>query len=189
MTQYQPLPTLSNQLLSREPIERPEFGSILHLDDPATRAAQSYAHSHVYTIRADDTLAYAQAAMKRDARHDTFVQNSDCQLIGLLSSSDTIGPKAIKMAAKHRTHHDELLAHTLMTKLDEIPCISEGVLKHAKVGNIVSTLNHHKSQFLLIASDQSNQQIVGLFNRLDLCERLKPEEAKSMEFVRVVPVN
>lgn len=157
MTTFSSLPLID--LAPDQNIGKPRPFSLLQLEDSIEAVYVDFSKQRCRCIDPSEKLSYAERIMDRDCAHELLVEQ-DQVIIGVLGINATRGPKAMKLAEKQRTTHDKLLTKHVMTPINEIPVISESVLKHAKIGNLVSTMNDQKARYLLVAD--STNRLVGL---------------------------
>ena len=175
MAHYQALPTFDPQSSTQEALTKPWAMDILHLDDPATDAWVDYKTNRCRVIAQTDTLQYAEHVIQRDACHELFVENTEGGIVGILSLRELHGPHAMEVAAKQLINHDNILVKSIMIPLSKLPMMEASIFAHAKIGNVLATLDAFKANFLLILADaagEDSMQLCGLLNRHTIKQRL-----------------
>jgi CBS domain-containing protein len=161
-------------------LNKPRPVGLLHLEDPATEVYVDFAESRCRAVSQSDKLEYAEYILQRDRSHELIVEDNDRHVVGILSTTDVIGPKALTAASKQRVAHDELLVKAVMTPLEQIPVIDNGILVHAKIGNIIKTMNENKAKFLLVVKESDDgHELCGLFSLLSISQQLHRDVAKA----------
>jgi hypothetical protein len=178
MAKFTALPTIS--VPSDKTITKPRPIGLLHLEDPASEIYIDYSQKRCRIVTQSDKLAYAEYVMQRDSTHELIVEDNDRHVVGVLNTGDVMGPKALTAANKQRVHHDDLLVKAVMTPVDKTPIIDAGILVHAKVGNIIATINDSKARFLLVAKESEGAyELCGLFSLIHISQVLHKDVAKA----------
>lgn len=176
MAKFTALPTI--ELTNKKAMSKPKPIDLIHLEDPATAIYTDYSQKRCRIVSQSDKLEYAEYIMQRDSTHELVVENNDRQVVGILSTTDVMGPKALTAANKQRVHHDDLTVKAVMTPLDNTPVIDTGILVHAKVGNIIATMNNKKAKFLLVAKTSGEgHELCGLFSLVSISQQLHKDVA------------
>lgn len=177
MTHFSALPTVA--LSDNQSIQKPQPFDLLQLDDKASEIYIDYSEKRCRIVSQSDKLEYAESVMQRDRTHELVVEDNDRGVVGILSTTDVTGPKALTAANKQRVHHDDLTVKAVMTPVDKIPAMDEGILVHAKVGNIIATMNEHKARLMLITKEiDGGLQLCGIFSLISISQQLHKDVAK-----------
>jgi hypothetical protein len=178
MTKFTALPTI--HLPSDKSMSKPRPLGLLHLDDSAREIYVDYNQKRCRTITQSDKLEYAEYIMQRDSTHELVVEDNRRYVVGILSTSDMMGPKALTAANTQRIHHDDLLVNAVMTPLFNTAIIDESILVHAKIGHIIATMNDHKTKFLLVAKHTNDDyELCGLFSLVAISHLLHKDVVKA----------
>jgi CBS-domain-containing membrane protein len=175
MTKFTALPTVSvgKDLIKPRPV------GLLDLENNASEVYLNFMETRCRSVSEGDKLEYAEYILQRDRRHELVVENKDRHVVGILSTTDVISPKAVAAANNQRIQHDEVLVKAVMTPLEQIPAIDVGILVHAKIGNIIVTMNEQKAKFLLVTQKTSEgHELCGLFSLIHISQQLHKDVAK-----------
>ena len=176
MAKFTALPTVNFD--NSKSMSKPRPIDLIHLEDPATTIYTDYNQKRCRIVSQSDKLEYAEYIMQRDSTHELVVEDSDRVVVGILSTTDVMGPKALTAANKQRVHHDDLTVKAVMTPLDKTPIIDAGILVHAKVGNIIATMNDRKAKFLLVSKEtKDGYELAGLFSLVTISQQLHKDVA------------
>jgi CBS-domain-containing membrane protein len=179
MTKFTALPTI--RIPNNQSMKKPRPLGLLDLEDSADEIYMDYHLKRCRTITQSDKLEYAEYLMQRDSAHELVVEDNDRHVVGILSTSDLMGPKALTAANNQRIHHNDLLVKAVMTPLSHIPIMDEAILVHAKVGHIITTINEHQAKFLLVAKQvNASYELSGLFSLVAISHLLHKDVAKAV---------
>ena len=172
--QYPPLDTIILNVGTSfsHPNDLPE---IIHIDDPALDAMIDFEHITAITIKPEDTISDALIEMKVCGVHLLLVIDDDNKVIGLISSEDILGDRAVKISQERRLPRNEILVSMLMTRQDDVAAINYEDLRHAKVGHLIETLHDIKQHYTIVVTlDEKTQQQTdrGLFSSSQLSKQL-----------------
>lgn len=153
------------------PIELPE---VVHIDDPALMVMIDFKQSKPPLISPDAAIDHALNEMKISGVHLMLVINKQEQIIGLISSEDILGEKPITLIQERRISRPEILVKMVMIPANQIIAFDMDDLRHARVGNVVNTLQqmrHHNA--LVLKTNEKGQTLVrGLFSTSQISKQL-----------------
>lgn len=168
--------TLETQFISPEntQLKSQRLPELVHLNDPAFMVMIDFSQVPAFKIKHDATLEDAQHEMEFHGTHFMLVHNNDCQLIGVLTATDLLGEKPIKVSSDIRIAHDDIPVEKLMTPLQDVPTLSVDVMDFARVGHIIKTLHTADSPFALVTQTQSDgkESIRGYFSTSQISKQL-----------------
>jgi CBS-domain-containing membrane protein len=124
------------------------------------------------TIGEDATLKEAKAIMLRRGVRMLFVMRGQ-HIAGIITTTDILGEKLLKVALHSRQKHSEILVKDLMTPRDQLEVMDKREVARAKVGNLVATLQQSGRQHaLVVCQDKRSTEICGIFSAADISRRL-----------------
>ena len=144
---------------------------IVHLEDPATAAMNDFATNVPLAFLRTELMMKARRAMEAREQHFVLATDTSAQVVGVLSLKHILGETPIKMIEENRVVRSEVLIRNVMTPMTDIPVIDLTKLQLAKVGHILTTLEHLKSEYLLVVESLPNQDkksLRGIFLASDL---------------------
>ncbi len=134
-------------------------------DSPALDSMTDLAIVPAVTIEAGRTIDEANSAMILAGVRMLFVLGADDELRGLLTSTDIMGEKPMRMVGARGIQHDEVVVEDIMTPADALEVLDYLEVEKAKLGNIVTTLrNAGKQHALVVAKTATDVYIRGLFS-------------------------
>ena len=150
---------------------RPEPLIIAHLDDPALSVMTDFNQVTPSTIYADVPIDSALTQMRVLGEHVLLVIDQQDTVLGLISSGDIQGAKPVKIIQTRQIKRNDVLVRMVMTPQAEVTALTLDAVRHAKVGNIVTTLKDRKHHYALVVAnaeitdnDENFQSICGLFS-------------------------
>lgn len=182
MVKYENLPTLSLQ--NKEVCLRSQtLPELVHLEDPALSVMTDFSQTTPTTISPEETMDDALNEMKVKGVHLLLVTNSAKDIVGLISSEDLLGEKPIQIIQENRIQRSQVLVRMIMTPLDEVTAFDISVVEHARVGNIVNTLQALQTHYALVVQNHNatqKQTLRGLFNTSQISKQLHTNIASSI---------
>lgn len=173
MAKYQPLETINIsptnlQLTINKPPE------LIHFDDPAFMAMVDFKKMTPNTILQSTDLETAQHEMEFHGTHFMLVLNDQDQLIGVITASDLLGEKPIKVASSTGLTHNNIPVDRLMTQITDVPALDIDAVSYARVAHIIKTLHEIKSPYALVLKqiDNDTQKLRGYFSTSQMSKQL-----------------
>jgi hypothetical protein len=171
---YEALPTieLTNKRTILKTHTRPELA---HLDDPAFTVMTDFCQTPPHKISVNSNMDEALAEMKVTGVHLLLATNGDGNVAGIISSEDLLGAKPIQIIQNRRIERSQVLVSMLMAPLNEITAFELDAIQHARVGNVVKTmqdLNQHYALVLKQEEGDDTHSICGLFNTSQISKQL-----------------
>lgn len=124
------------------------------------------------TIGEDATIKEAKAIMLRRGVRMLFVMRTQ-NIAGIITTTDILGEKLLKVALNSRQKHSEILVKDLMTPRDQLEVMDKRDVARAKVGNLVATLQQSGRQHaLVVCHHTTGTEICGIFSAADISRRL-----------------
>ena len=127
--------------------------------------------SHAPCVMADhlDGLDVTLHTMVAAHVHMAFVTGVGERVIGLITTHDLQGERPLQRAMADHVRYQELTLEQLMTPVDQWPVITSAAVAHARVGDIVATLQEQSLRYLLVVDQQAGEAVLrGLFSARQL---------------------
>jgi CBS-domain-containing membrane protein len=135
------------------------------VDSPALDSMTDLAIVPAITIEGGRTLDEANRDMILGGVRMLFVVGPDDELCGLVTATDIMGEKPMRMVGARGIQHDEVLVADIMTPANALEVLDYLEVEKAKLGNIVTTLrNAGKQHALVVAKTVTGAYIRGLFS-------------------------
>lgn len=124
------------------------------------------------TIDDDATIEEAKAVMLRRGVRMLFVMH-DQRIAGIITTTDILGEKPLKLILNSRQKHSEILVKDLMTPRDQLEVMDMRDIARAKVGNLVTTMQQSgRMHALVVCHGDNGTEICGIFSAADISRRL-----------------
>ena len=103
-----------------------------------------------------------------------FVNGADGHLAGLLTATDILGEKPMRVVQERGIHHDEISVDDLMTPLAQLEALWFEDVSHAQVGHVVASLQKARRQHTLVIEQDPNGQkrVRGIFSTSQIARQL-----------------
>ena len=130
------------------------------------------------TITADASLEDAnQSMLVRGVRALFVVGNANANvndMVGLVTSVDVLGEKAVLVAQKRQSKRSDLRVADVMVPVEQVEALSMEVVKRASVGNIVTTLKlDGRAHAIVVGHGQDGHQtVLGIFSASQIARQL-----------------
>ncbi len=164
MRTYHPLP--EQRLSGPVFVARPAPPKSVTQDSPALDAMTDLKHTHAALIEPHTTMEGAHAYMVQRGVRLLMVINRERSLAGIITATDILGEKPLRISEERRMKHNEILVSDIMTPLDKLGALPIEDVRAAKVGQVVASLRESGRQHTLVidADAQGKTQICGLFS-------------------------
>jgi CBS domain-containing protein len=148
--QFQPLPIreLGEAAGFRRPLQT-EVARVT-LESPALDVMTDLCRTSPATIRAQAPIEGARQFMISRGVRLLLVADDREAVLGLLTATDVMGEKAMRVAAERGMKHDELVAGDIMTPASQVEVISLDDVSGARVGHVLETLRRAGRQHALV---------------------------------------
>ncbi|MCB1824646.1 MAG: CBS domain-containing protein [Candidatus Competibacteraceae bacterium] len=147
----------------------------ISLDDPALSIMTDLSEVPAFTVELSTPLDKSLEIMIKRGVRILLVCDTDCRIIGLLSSRDIHGIKPDRILAKAGGNRADLLVVDVMTLAPKLEVIRMENVRCAQVGDIITTLRQVDRQHLLVLDDdpETDQPMVrGIFSLSQIAVRL-----------------
>jgi len=148
--QYQPLPIreLGEAAGLRRPVQ--VQAARVTLESPALEVMTDLSRASPASIRPQAPIEGArQFMMSRGVRLLLVVDDRDT-VLGVLTASDILGEKAVRVAIERGMMRDELVGGDLMTPAGQVEVLELEQVSGARVGHILETLRRSGRQHALV---------------------------------------
>lgn len=141
------------------------------LDSPATSVMTDFSQVPAAVIEPDASIETANDLMKRRGVRALLV--TDPHVIGILTATDLLGEKPVKLVLDRGLRRDEIRVADIMTPRELIELIPLSEIREARVGHIVATLKQAGRQHLLVGEHASSGVVVrGIFSLSQVARQL-----------------
>ena len=145
------------------------------LEDPALSIMTDFSYVRPFRIGPTATIDEINQRMIACGVRLLFVAEENGALQGLVTYNDIYGEKPVRHLQEHGGQRDEITAADIMTPLEQLEALQHADISKAKIGDILSTIQHSGRQHLLVVRDeaQEGQQIVtGMFSSTQMEKQL-----------------
>ncbi|SCY64819.1 CBS domain-containing protein [Nitrosospira sp. Nl5] len=125
-------------------------------------------------IELHKTMESANAYMIQRGIRSLLVLDQDQVLNGIITATDILGDKPLRFIQQRRMKHSEILVSDIMTPLDRLEAIPIGEVMHARVGDVIASLqNTGRQHTLVIENDTAGKPAVcGIFSLTQIEKQL-----------------
>ncbi|MDD3433720.1 MAG: CBS domain-containing protein [Tepidiphilus sp.] len=146
------------------------------LESPAIEVMTDLERVHPATAHPDESLVTAEERMIRRGVRLLFVLDPSGTLSGILTANDLLGEKPMRFAHESHLKREEVLVRHIMTPFAQVDAILLEDILHAKVGNVVATLQECGRHHLLVAQQRDGRvSIRGIFSVTQIARQLGTE--------------
>ena len=149
----------------------------VRLDSPALDVMTDLAQVTPAAIEHSATMVTANQSMIQMGVRLLFVRGVGGRLAGLITATDILGEKPMRLVQERGIKHGDILVEDLMTPLALLEAVSIDDVAHAQVGHIVATLEQVGRQHLLVAETgrADHREIRGIFSSSQIARQLGAE--------------
>jgi CBS-domain-containing membrane protein len=143
-------------------------------DSPALDVMTDLARVVPAMMESGATMDAANQTMIRFGVRLLFVHDGTGALTGLITSTDILGEKPMRLVQERGVKHNEILVADLMTPLKLLEAVTLDDATHAQVGHIVATLERVGRQHLLVAESERDGKMAvrGIFSSAQIARQL-----------------
>jgi CBS domain-containing protein len=127
------------------------------------------------TTRPEVTIDDALEHMKEAGVRSLLVLDTEKKILGVVTSYDIQGEKAIQIGEERRVRHDDITADMLMTGQSTLEVLDMMSVRDAQVGHIVATLKELGRQHLFVLErdpETGERRVRGLFSLSQITKQL-----------------
>lgn len=172
--QYKPLRQASLDQCASYYQAEPQTLRSVTLDSPALDVMTDLKRVQAVTIGPDATLGAVSNAMMRNNVRSLLVADERRCVLGIITSTDTLGEKPMQIVRERGVRHQEVLVRDIMTPRDRLEVLELEEVRFAEVGHVVATLKRTGRQHALVAEDTASgrQMIRGIFSASQIARQL-----------------
>ena len=144
------------------------------LKSPALDVMTDLREIHAAVIELHKTMESANAYMIQRGIRSLLVLDQDQVLNGIITATDILGEKPLRFIQERRMKHSEILVSDIMTPLDRLEAIPIGEVEHARVGDIVASLQETGRQHTLVIENDTDGKpaVCGIFSLTQIEKQL-----------------
>lgn len=173
MRDYQPLSSISPARLGVCMLTQPAPNRVT-LDSPAIEVMTDLAQVAAITIDPSASLMAANDYMISRGVRSLFVGSPGGRVHGLITTSDTLGERPVRVSHARGVKRHELLVADVMTPIDAVVAMSLDDVRAAKVGHIVASLKQAGRHHELVAEIRKPGEVYirGIFSASQIARQL-----------------
>jgi len=136
------------------------------LDSPALGVMTDLKRVHAVSIGPEAKLTAVNTAMMRNTVRSLLVADEKRCILGIITSTDTLGEKPMQIVRERGIRHEEVLVRDVMTPCERLEVLDFEDILEAEVGHVVATLKRTGRQHALVAEEDASgrQMIRGIFS-------------------------
>ena len=144
------------------------------LEHAATDVMTDLKQVSAVVIRPDDTVAEAHRRMIQRGVRLLLVLDHDRRVVGLITATDILGEKPMKVTAERGCRREEILVSDIMTPQERLEVLDMADVASARVGHIVMTLTASGRQHAMAVDHdaQGKETVRGLFSASQIARQL-----------------
>lgn len=173
MRDYQPLTSISLAQSAACTLAQPAANPVT-LDSPAIEVMTDLSKVAAVTIEPSALMLAANEYMISRAVRSLFVTAPDGHVIGLVTTSDVLGERPVRVGHARGVRRNELLVSDVMTPIDSIVAMRMEDVRAAKVGHVVASLKQAGRHHELVAEMRPKglAQVRGIFSASQIARQL-----------------
>lgn len=147
----------------------------LSLDSPAIMTMTDLRQVSALTIETNVSIDWALKRMREGGVRLLLVTNHDNEVVGLITSTDILGEKPVRLLRELNLRHAEVRVRDVMVSRDQLEFIAYNDVLKAYVGDIVETLRRTGRRHALVYdTDQRTGRLAvrGIFSATRLGQQL-----------------
>jgi CBS domain-containing protein len=129
---------------------QPWHSEPVSLDSPAVAVMTDLTQVKAATTGPATSLHHAERLMIYQGVRMLFVVTEMPSLVGLITTTDLRGDRAVRVVQERGLHHHELTVGDVMTGLAQLDAVEMDALRTATVRNLIATLKIHGRNHLLV---------------------------------------
>ncbi len=162
---YSELDTIT--LTEETALDRPrqDVEESVSLGEPAMKVVTDLSKVAAMTINPCASMENASERMIASNVRLLFVTDQYYNVMGLVTSRDLMGDRAIKYMQEHGGKREDIMVRDIMTPRHHIDALDIEDVRNARVGDIVETLRRMGRQHALVVSrDDNGSRIAGVIS-------------------------
>jgi CBS-domain-containing membrane protein len=141
------------------------------LDDPAFSVMTDLSQQPAATTFPDEPADRAHAMMIERGVRMLFALDRDGAVAGVITATDLLGEKRMRVMQERGVHHGELRVADLMTDVALLEAIPYSDISQMRVGHVVATLRAAGRQHLLV-SEREGAVVRGIISASRVARQL-----------------
>ncbi|HSC95609.1 MAG TPA: CBS domain-containing protein [Burkholderiales bacterium] len=144
------------------------------LEHPASDVMTDLKQVSAVVIRPDDTVDEAHKRMIQRGVRLLLVLDPERRVVGLLTATDILGEKPMKVVAERGCRHGDILVSDIMTPQERLEVLDMADVATARVGHIVATLTASGRQHAMAVDRDARgmETVRGLFSATQIARQL-----------------
>lgn len=173
MRNYLPLNSFSPAHAGACTLTRPAPNPVT-LDSPALDVMTDLAQVAAVTIEPSASVLAANEYMIARAVRALFVVSPEGHVLGLVTTSDILGERPVRISHERGVKRNELVVADVMTPIEAIVALNLDDVRAAKVGHIVASLKQAGRHHELVAEvhGKGHARIRGIFSASQIARQL-----------------
>jgi CBS-domain-containing membrane protein len=143
-------------------------------DSPAIDVMTDLTRVAAVTIDGAASLDAANDFMKARGVRSLFVMTHDGKVSGLITATDILGERPLRIGQTHGVKRSELRVTDVMTPISAVEAVKYEDVMSAKVGHVVASLQHSGRHHALVLQTLLNGEarIRGIFSATEVARQL-----------------
>ena len=157
------------------PQAQPQFTAVVSMTSPALDVMTDLTLVKAATIAPGTSLAGAEQTMIHQSVRLLFVVSAFPCIEGLVTSTDLLGDKPMRLVQQRNVRHEDLCVADVMTELSLLDAVEYDDLKAAQVARVVATFRKFGRKHLLVvqgATEHGPARIRGVLSLTQLERQL-----------------
>lgn len=173
MRDYQPLDLISLAATAACTLAQPATNPVT-LDSPAVEVMTDLSKIAAVTIEPSASVLAANEYMIARAVRSLFVTAAGGRVLGLVTTTDILGERPVRISHARGVRRDELVVTDVMTPIESIVAMRMEDVRAAKVGHVVASLKQAGRHHELVAEPRpgGGMQIRGIFSASQMARQL-----------------
>ena len=174
---FAPLRHASSSPGDRYTLPVPSAQAPAHLDSPATDVMTDLRRTSAIIVDRNASIDDATRIMTARGVRALFVVDDTRHVVGIITSTDTLGEKPLRFAQARGIRHGDVLVRDIMTPSDRLEILDLEAVSRARVGDVVATLRVAGRQHALVVETATDapgsvRQITGIFSLTQIARQL-----------------
>jgi CBS domain-containing protein len=172
MRDFQPLASISLSRAASCTLAQPVTSPVT-LDSPAIEVMTDLVKVAAAVIEPSAPIASANDYMIARAVRSLFVTAPDGVVVGLVTTTDILGERPVRVSHARGVRRIELVVADVMTPIESIVAMRMEDVRRAKVGHIVASLEQAGRHHELVAESHNGRAIIrGIFSASQIARQL-----------------
>lgn len=175
---YRPLPQLTARAGATYRLQTHATALRVQPDSPATDVMTDLSGVAAVVTHGTATVEAARQAMIAHGVRALFVLDEEGTVLGIITATDVLGEKPIRVAQQRRVGHAEVLVRDVMTPASLLETMELDEVLRARVGDIVASLRRSGRQHALVVAaapaDTASPTLIvrGIFSLTQIARQL-----------------